>query len=334
MALWLAAQFKWTLRQLDVKNVFLHGILQEEVYMAQPPGFESTSHPSNYVSSADPSLFVHQSTKGTVLLLLYVDDVIITGSSSHMITQVITALTAEFEMKDLGLLHYFLGLQISYTSDGLFVSQTKYIHELVDKVDLQDSKPCATPCLPYHRLLKDDGQPYHRPDQYRSVVGALQYLTFTRPDISFSVNQACQFMHNPMVSHVIAVKRIIRSTSGFVVFLGSNPISWASKKQHTISRSSTEAEYRALAITAAELAWIRQLLCDIHVPRVTRGDLQVQHVSSSDQYADILTKGLSAPLFQRHCSNLMLSALEHQLEGGCKKDEVQKCDPSEEAING
>ncbi|CAN6677253.1 unnamed protein product [Malus baccata var. baccata] len=339
MGLWQAAQFKWTIRQLDVKNAFLHGILQDEVYMAQPPGFESTTQPSDYMSLTDPSLFVQQSTKGTVLLLLYVDDVIVTGSSSHLINQVIIALTAEFEMKDLGLLHYFLGLQISYTSEGLFVSQTKYIHELVDKVDLQDSKPCATPCLPYHQLLKDDGQPYTRPEQYQSVVGALQCLTFTRPDIAFAINQACQFVHNPMISHVIAVKRIIwylkgTSTYGFVVFLGSNPISWASKKQHTVSRSSTEAEYRALAITAAELAWIRQLLCDMHVPRVTRGDLQVQHVSSSDQYADILTKGLSVPLFQHHCSNLMLSALEHQLEGECKKDEVQKCDPSEETING
>ncbi|XP_070675335.1 uncharacterized mitochondrial protein AtMg00810-like [Malus domestica] len=182
------------------------------------------------------------------------------GSSSHLISQVITAFTVDFEMKDLGLLHYFLGLQISYTLDRLFVSQTKYINELVDKVDLQESKPCATPCLPYHRLLKDDGKPYHSSEQYRSVVGALQYLTFTRPDIVFSVNQACQYMHNPMVSHVIAVKQIIRYlkgtstygiyfkpgpmhlqayrdadwagdpndrrlTSGFVVFLGSNPIS-------------------------------------------------------------------------------------------------------------
>ncbi|XP_068323099.1 uncharacterized mitochondrial protein AtMg00810-like [Pyrus communis] len=357
------------------------------------------------VSQADPSLFIQQSSKGTVLLLLYVDDVILTGSSSTLINQVITALTAEFEMKDLGLLHYFLGLQISYTSEGLFVSQTKYINELVDKVDLQDSKPCATPCLPYHRLLKDDGKPYHSPAQYRSIVGALQYLTFTRPDIAFSVNQACQFMHNPMISHVIAVKRILRylkgtstygihfkpgplhlqsysdadwagdpndrrSTSGFVVFIGSNPISWASKKQHTVSRSSTEAEYRALAITAAELAWIRQLLCDMHIPlhsspmiycdnilaialstnpvfhakskhieidyhfvreRVTRGDLQVHHVSSTDQSADILTKGLSAPLFQHHCNNLMLNVLEHQLEGGCKKN---KSDPCEEVIHG
>jgi len=138
-------------------------------------------------------------------------------------------------------------------------------------------------------LLKDDGQPYSHPQQYRSIVGALQYLTFTRPDIAFSVNQACQFMHNPMHSHVVAVKRILRylkgildvglhfqagplnlqayndadwvgdpndrrSVSGSIVFLGSSPISWASKKQHTVSRSSTEAEYRALAIAAAELA--------------------------------------------------------------------------------
>jgi hypothetical protein len=223
-------------------------------------------------------------------------------------------------------------------------------------------------------------------------VGALQYLTFTRRDIAFSVNQACQFMHNPMVSHVVAVKRILRylkstlhlglhfhpsplhlqaysdadwagdpndrrSVSGSLVYFGSSPISWASKKQHTISRSSTEAEYRALAITAAELAWIRQLLCDIHIllllpplihcdnisaislasnpvfhsrmkhlqidyhfvrERVIMGDLLVQHVSSSDQFADILTKGLFISLFQHHCSNLMLGSSQPAIEGACK----------------
>ncbi|XP_028965114.1 uncharacterized mitochondrial protein AtMg00810-like [Malus domestica] len=373
--------------------------------MEQPPRFLSTQYPSNYVcklhkslyglkqaprawndrftsflpalgfqsSHADPSLFVQSSQQGIVVLLLYVDDVILTGSSFQLIAQVIKALTTEFEMKDLGDLHYFLGLQISHTAEGLFVSQSKYISELVAKVDLQACKPCATPCLPCHRLLKDDGKPYHSPDQYRSIVGALQYLTFTRPDIAFFVNQACQFMHNPMESHVIVVKRIIRylkgtpdyglhfkpgplsllsysdadwagdpndrrSTSGFIVFLGSNPISWSSKKQYTVSRSSTEAEYRALAITAAELSWIRQLLCDLHIlshapmihcdnisaialstnpvfhakskhieidyhfvcEKVTRGDLHVQHVSSADQFADIFTKGLFAPLFHHH----------------------------------
>ncbi|XP_068329800.1 uncharacterized mitochondrial protein AtMg00810-like [Pyrus communis] len=305
---------------MDVKDAFLHGILQEEVYMAQPSGFQSTAHPPHYVcklqkslydlkqaprawndrftsflpglgfkaSQANPSLFVQHSSKGTVVLLLYVDDVILTGSS-ELVSGVITGLTDKFDMKNLGQLNYFLGLQISYTTGGLFVSQTKYITELVAKVDFQDCKSCATPCLPYHRLLKNDGKPFHNPEQYIGIVGALQYLTFTRPDIAFSVNQACQFMHNPMESHVIAVKQIIRylkgtsnfgiqfrpgpihlqfysdadwvgdpndhrSTSGFVIFLGSNPISWSSKKQHTVSKSSTEAEYRALAITIAELA--------------------------------------------------------------------------------
>ncbi|KAM1246265.1 hypothetical protein ACFX2J_042353 [Malus domestica] len=431
----LAAQFHWPLRQLDVKNAFMLGELNEEVYMTQPPGFQSAVYPSQYVcklnkslyglkqaprawnekftsflpglgfksSFADPSLFVKHNAAGTVVLLLYVDDIILTGSSSILIDDVIVELTKEFEMKDLGQLNYFLGLQVTYHSGGLFVSQSKYIKDLLNKVDLQDSKPCPTPCLPYHRLLKDDGDPYHSPEHYRSIVGALQYVTFTRPDIAFSVNQCCQFMHSPMTSHVVAVKRILRylsgtldyglsfkpgklhlqaysdadwagdpndrrSTSGHIVYFGSSPISWASKKQHTVSRSSTEAEYRALAIATAELAWIRQLLCDLHVSvftapviycdnisaialssnpvfhsrvkhieidyhfvreRVIRGDLNVCHVSSKEQFADILTKGLAAPLFQSHCSNLMLSSIKHEIAGGCKDvlgvSDIDKC---------
>ncbi|BBN67810.1 hypothetical protein Prudu_192S000300, partial [Prunus dulcis] len=235
---------------------------KEEVYMTQPQGFESKLHPSDFVCRLKKSLYGLKqalSSLGTVILLLYVDDIILTGR--------------------LRVVELFYGLQISYQSTGLFVSQTKYIEELLDKVDLQDSKPCATPCLPYHRLLKDDGKPYSHPKQYSSIVGALQYLTFTRPDIALSVNHV---VHNPMESHVVAVKRILRylkaysdadwagdpndrrSVSGFIVYLGSSPISWASKKQHTVSRSSTKAEYRALATTAAELAWIRQLFYDLH----------------------------------------------------------------------
>ncbi|BBH09384.1 transposable element gene [Prunus dulcis] len=369
------------------------------LYMTQPQGFESKHHPSDFVCrlkkslyglkqaphawnerftsflpSLDPSLFIQHSSLGTVVLLLYVDDIILTYSNSYLITSVISALTQEFNMKDLGQLTYFMGLQISYQSTGLFVSQTKYIKELFDRVDLQDSKPCPAPCLPYHKLLKDDGKPYSHPEQYRSIVSALQYLTFTRPDIAFSVNQACQFIHNPMEYHVVAVKRILRYlkgtidfgiwfkhgllhlhaysdvnwagdpndcryVSGFIVYLGSSPIFWASKKQHTVSSSSIEAEYRSLAVATAELAWIRQLFCDmqmpLHVPplihcdnisaialssnpgfhsrlkhlqinyyfvreQVIRGDLLVQHVSSANQFADILTKGLSILLFQHH----------------------------------
>ncbi|CAL2258747.1 unnamed protein product [Prunus armeniaca] len=256
---------------------------------------------------------------------------------------------------------------------------------------MTEAKACDTPCLPYHRLLKDDGQPYGNPTLYRSIVGALQYLTFTRPDIAFSVHQVCQFMQNPMVSHFTAVKRILRylkgtmhfglsytrgnlnltafsdadwagdpndrrSTTGLVVFLGSNPVSWSSKKQQTVSRSSTEAEYHALSTTSAELDWIKQLLVFLQVPiaqqpvlfcdnlsaialsfnpvqhqrtkhieidvhfvreRVAKQQLFVQFVSSREQFADIFTKGLSAPLFHTHCHNLMLGLSQREIEGGC-----------------
>ncbi|XP_017189746.1 uncharacterized mitochondrial protein AtMg00810-like [Malus domestica] len=332
MVLALVAHFNWSLRQLDVKNAFLHGILQDEVYMVQPPGFEDPTYPnlvcklhkSLYglkqaprawnerftaflpqlgftTTYSNSSLFVKAVGSTLVILLLYVDDIIITGNDSLAIQQVIQSLTSEFDIKDLGSLHYFLGIQISRTANGLFLSQHKYVHDLLVKTEMVDSKPCDTPCLPYHRLLKDDGEPYNNPTHYRSVVGALQYLTFTRPDIAFSVHQVCQFMQCPMVSHYTAVKRILRylkgtmtyglsysssaldikafsdadwvgdpndrrSTTGFVVYLGSNPISWSSKKQQTVSKSSTEAEYRALSSTAAELDWIKQLLSFLQIP--------------------------------------------------------------------
>ncbi|TQE03277.1 hypothetical protein C1H46_011089 [Malus baccata] len=418
----LAAHFNWSLRQLDVKNAFLHGLLHEEVYMAQPPGFEDPTHPefvcklhkslyglkqaprawnerfTNFLPSlgfastyADSSLFVKHIGTEIVILLLYVDDIIVTGNASSVIQQVIDSLTVEFDIKDLGNLHYFLGIQIDRIGTSFFLSQTKYIHELLQKAEMVDCKPCDTPCLPNNRLLKDDGSPFNNPAAYRSIVGALPYLTFTRPDIAFSVHQVCQFMQAPMISHYTAVKRILRylkgtmtfgisysasdlqlkafsdadwagdpndrrSTTGLVVFLGGNPISWSSRKQNIVSRSSTEAEYRAMSFTSAELDWIQQLLQFLHIQlptapvlfcdnlsaialsfnhvqhqrtkhieidvhfvreRVAKHRLMVQFVSSREQFADILTKGLSSPLFWSHCTNLMLGSSKPEIEGGC-----------------
>ncbi|XP_070667334.1 uncharacterized mitochondrial protein AtMg00810-like [Malus domestica] len=340
---------------------------------------------------SDPSLFVKHVGKSVVILLLYVDDILITGSDSAAIDITIRALTKEFDIKDLGALHYFLGIQITQTSSGMFLSQSKYVADLLGKANMVHSKPCTTPCLPYNRLVKDDGHPFNNPSLYRSIVGALQYLTFTRPDIAFSVHQVCQFMHCPMDSHYAAVKQILRylqgtidfgiqfskgdldlhafsdadwagdpndrrSTTGLVVYIGPNPISWSSKKQNTVSRSSTEAEYRALSSTAAEIDWITQLLqfmqievsgpttlfcdnlstialaynpvmhhrtkhieVDVHFirERVAKKLLQVQFVSSNDQFADILTKGLSTHLFRTHCYNLRVGKPHSEIEGRC-----------------
>ncbi|XP_018499873.2 uncharacterized mitochondrial protein AtMg00810-like [Pyrus x bretschneideri] len=390
--------------------------------MAQPPGFVDSIYSSsvcklhkslyglkqaprawnerftNFLPSlglqttyADTSLFVKHTESGVVILLLYVDDIIIRMSATTIISEVISALATEFDIKDLGSLHYFLGIQITQTAEGLFLSQHNYVNDLLTKTEMHQSKPCATPCLPHNRLLKDDGTPFDNPALYRSIVGALQYLTFTRLDIAFFVHQVCQFMHCPMKSHYLAIKRILRylkmtqhygiqyvkgelelntfsdvdwagdpndrrSTTGFVVFLGTNPISWSSKKQNTVSRSSTEAEYRAIATTATKIDWMKQILAflqiDISIPstmfcdnlsaialtcnpvmhqrtkhieidvhfvreRIAKQLLHMEFVSSTKQFVDILTKGLSAPLFHAHCCNLRLRDPPPELEGGC-----------------
>ena len=162
--------------------------------------------------------------------------------------------------------------------------------------------PISTPIDTKCKLSANDGKPVTDPSQYRSIVGALQYLTLTRPDLSHAVQQVCLFMHDPREAHLQLVKRILRyikgtshlglqlhvgsssdlvaysdadwagcpdtrkSTSGFCVFLGTNLVSWSSKRQHTVSRSSVEAEYRVVANCVAESVWLRQLLSELHQP--------------------------------------------------------------------
>uniref|UniRef100_A0A2N9H5U2 Reverse transcriptase Ty1/copia-type domain-containing protein n=1 Tax=Fagus sylvatica TaxID=28930 RepID=A0A2N9H5U2_FAGSY len=185
--------------------------------------------------------------------------------------------------------------RINYTKSGFFVHQRKYLTDLLTKFHMLDSKAAPTPVVLTPTLTPSDDGVLSDPTPYRSLVGALQYAIFTRPDITFAVNRVCQFMHKPTSTHFMAAKRILRflkgtldkgilfqpgpltltaftdadwaddpsdrrSTSGITVFLGHNLITWVSKKQYTVSRSSTEAEYRSLAAGAAELAWLRQVL--------------------------------------------------------------------------
>uniref|UniRef100_A0A2N9FXA9 Integrase catalytic domain-containing protein n=1 Tax=Fagus sylvatica TaxID=28930 RepID=A0A2N9FXA9_FAGSY len=407
----LAVTYNWPLRQLDVSNAFLHGILKEEVYMAQPPGYVSPAHPNHvchlhksiyglkqaprawfesftsqlvtlgfHSSTADSSLFIYRSGSTVAFLLLYVDDIVLTGNNALFLSQLITNLSKVFELKDLGTLSFFLGLQIQRSSTGLTLTQTKYATDLLHKHHMQHCSPCKTPCVPHVRLSATEGTPLTDVHAYRSLVGALHYLTFTRPDLSFAVHQVCQFMNAPTSIHLTAAKRILRylqgtldhglhytpgpttlsaftdadwagdpndrrSTSGLLVFLGHNPITWSAKKQLTVSRSSTEAEYRALASASAEVCWLRVLLRDLGIfisappilwcdnvsalaiasnpvfhartkhievdfhfirERVLRKDLQVQFVSTADQLADIFTKGLSSPRFRELQSKLMV----------------------------
>ncbi|BBG99239.1 hypothetical protein Prudu_008860, partial [Prunus dulcis] len=192
-----------------------------------------------------------------IILTLYVDDIILTCSNSELVNFVIRDLGEVFELKDMGQFKFFLGLEVQYQADGkMFVNQAKYPRDLIKKAAIDTCKPCSTPSKPHQQALKDDGL-------------AL--------DIAFAVNKVCQFMHNPPISILVLCSmgslsllalcdpNTRGSTTGYAVFLGHNPISWASKQQASVSSSSTEAESRALAHCAAEISWIRQLLHDLHI---------------------------------------------------------------------
>ncbi|KAF5477817.1 hypothetical protein F2P56_004430, partial [Juglans regia] len=215
---------------------------------------------------ADTSLFVFHQKSDVIYLLLYVDDIIITGNNSSLLDSFTRKLNSEFATKDLGSLSYFLGLEASPTSDGLFISQLKYARDILSRAQLLDSKPVPTPMI-VSQHLSADGPPFSDPTLYRSLVGALQYLTITRPDIAHAVNSVSQFLHAPTDDHFLAVKRILRyvkgtiqfgltfrpsvspgtlvaysdadwagcpdtrrSTSGYSIYLGDNLVSWSAKK--------------------------------------------------------------------------------------------------------
>ena len=315
---------------MDVKNAFLNGDLTEEVYMRPPPGYTHSPHqvcklrralyglkqaPRAWFSKFstivgdfgfsssphDPALFIHKSEHGTILLLLYMDDMIITGNDLTSISDLKHYLSQHVEMKDLGKLSYFLGLEITSSSDGYYLFQAKYASDLLTRAGITDTKTCTTPLESNSRLTPLDGTLLDNPTLYRQLVGSLIYLTVTRPDIAYAVHVVSQFMSAPRSTHYATVLRILRyikgtlfhglhfsahsslelraysdadwagnptdwrSTTGYCFFLGDYLISWRSKKQTVVARSNSEAEYRALADATQELLWLRWLLEDLGI---------------------------------------------------------------------
>ena len=316
-------------------------------------------------------------------MLVYVDDIIVASSSSPATTKLLADLQASFALKDPGPLHYFLGVHVESSPGGIVLSQQKYISDILRRANMENCKVSTTPMSSSEKISKDSGDPLSQDDstKYRSLVGALQYLTLTRPDISFVVNRVCQFLHAPTTAHLSAAKRILRylkythsmglsirkspsmliscfsdadwagcsddrqSTGGFAVFLGPNLVSWSSRKQATVSRSSTESEYKALANGTAEVIWIQSVLGELGVflsrppvlwcdnlgatylsanpvfhartkhievdfhfvrERVAAKALDVRFISSKDQVADIVTKHLAETPFVLNRHNLNL----------------------------
>jgi Reverse transcriptase (RNA-dependent DNA polymerase) len=160
-------------------------------------------------SSYDPSLFVAKIKEKTVILLVYVDDIIITSDDHDYLNSCISHLQQCFALKDLGSLSYFLGIEVNSSSQSLHLSQGKYVYDLLQRNNMLQANPFPTPMASSNSLSLHDDDPYSDPKRYRSVVGALQYATITRPDISFAVNKISQFKHAPTTTHWTAVKRIL-----------------------------------------------------------------------------------------------------------------------------
>ncbi|KAG8493453.1 hypothetical protein CXB51_010754 [Gossypium anomalum] len=374
----------WSLRQVDVNNAFLNGELTEEIYMTQPHRFEASGpNGQQFVCKLNKALYgLRQAHRAwallvayglcRLLLMAYVDDIVLTGSSNEEIDSVVQQLHHKFALKDMGQLNFFLGITVHHTSQGLFLNKKKYITEILNKTEMSGASATPTPMVSFPKLVAADDSPSFADGHlYRSVVGMLQYVCIIRPDLSFCVNKLSQYMNSPSELHWKAIKRVLRYllgtidhglylskgqfalvcysdadwassvedrrfTTGYVVFLGANPVAWCSKKQPVVSRSSSEAEYRSLANYVSELLWVKQLLdelglslsqppvvwCDNtsavsmaanpthhakvkHVEidhhfvreKVLDGTLQVNFIPSDKQVADVLTKPITPKQF-------------------------------------
>ncbi|GAA0146783.1 transmembrane signal receptor [Lithospermum erythrorhizon] len=315
----VAAVKKWELHQMDVHNAFLHGDLSEEVYMRLPPGFDKgRPAPRCWFSKlaaalkrygfsqlySDYSLFTLCKGQTRLHVLVYVDDLVISGNDSAAISTFKQYLSSCFHMKDLGVLKYFLGVEVARSQEGIFLSQRKYALDIISEAGLLGSKPVAFPMEQNLRLPSSTSVVLRDAECYRRFCMSLVRIIECR-----EVSESCSATR--------------RSVSGWIVFLGKSPVLWKSKKQEAVSRSSAEAEYCSMAVVTCELRWLKGLLAcfgvahtksmelfcdsqsavhertkhieiDCHFLRdvVLEGIIRMNHVSTTNQLADIFTKAL------------------------------------------
>jgi hypothetical protein len=407
----LAANLDWPLQQFDVKNAFLHGDLTEEIYMDLPPGWSDTDIRKPKIcrlkkslyglkqsprawfgrftksmrafgyrqSNWDHTLFLKHRDGKVTALIVYVDDMVVTGNDPAEQAALKNYLSTEFEMKDLGSLKYFLGIEVSRCKSGIFLSQRKYVLDLLKETDMTACKPISTPLAEGMKLGIDRTQGSIDKGRYQRLIGRLMYLGHTRLDLAHALSIISQYMHNPGEQHMSAVMRILsylkgspgkgvlfqknghfkiecytdvdwarstddrRSTSGYFTFVGGNLVTWRSKKQNVVSRSSAEAEFRGMTLSICELLWLKFLLQDVGVnhsqPMKLFCDNKVAHdiahnpvqhdrtkhvevdrffikekldnkvievppIGTDDQVADILTKAVSSNKFSRFLDKL------------------------------
>jgi hypothetical protein len=257
------------------------------------------------MSNANHSLYVRKSDEGIVVITIYVDDLIVGGDNEKEVEHVKRLLKQKFDMKDLGELKLFLGIEVIKTAEGIWLSQRQYALDMLSKYGMGGCKPISVPLNQNGKLSADVGEVLEDATMYRKIVGSLIYMTITRPDLNYTVGLESQYMQVPRKPHLDGVRHTLRyvsattdyglfyeastelqvhgyvdvdwagsisdkrSTSGFMFSFGSADVTWSSKKQPTVALSSTEAEYKGAAMAACEVAWLRKLLGDLglHVDR-------------------------------------------------------------------
>ncbi|GJY11841.1 putative ribonuclease H-like domain-containing protein [Tanacetum coccineum] len=302
----------FTVYQMDVKSAFLYGTIEEEVYVSQPPGFMDPEFPDKVYKvekalyglhqaprawyetlftyllengfrkgTIDKTLFIKKIKNDILLVQVYVDDIIFGSTKKSLSTEFEQLMHKRFQMSSIGELTFFLGLQVEQRKDDIFLSQDKYVYDILNKFGFSSVKTASTPIETHKPLSKDADGTYVDVHLYRSMIGSLMYLTSSRPDIMFAVRACSRFQFQPKASHMHVVKRIFRylkgqptlglwypkdspldliaysdsdyagasldrkSTTGGCPFLGSRLISWQCKKQIIMANSITEAEYIA-----------------------------------------------------------------------------------------
>ncbi len=327
----LAASEGWAVHHMDVKSAFLNGELREQVFVAQPPGFIVAGQeqkvlrlnkalyglrqaPRAWYAKLDASLvslgfqrsdsehavYVRDVGARRLIVGVYVDDIVITGGNDTELKQFKAQMKLKFQMSDLGLLSYYLGLEVKQNAEGITISQGAYARKIVEAAGLANCNTCLTPMESRLQLSKLSTHPPVDATEYRRIVGALRYLVNTRPDITFAVGYVSRFMEKPTTEHLVAVKRILRyvagtadlgchyrkkekvvaligysdsdhgadvdgrkSTSGVLYFYGDNAITWQSQKQKAVALSSCEAEYIAAATASCQGVWLARLLAEL-----------------------------------------------------------------------
>ena len=343
----LAVAEKWEIHHMDVKTAFLHGELIEEVYVTQPEGFVKKGEEHKvyklkkalyglrqaprawntklnqilkelkFVKCTKESSVYRKEERGDLLIVaIYVDDLFITGNSMKAIKKFKASMSEKFEMSDLGLLTYYLGIEVKQSKEGIVIKQEAYARRILEEANMSDCNSVSIPMEFGVHFSKALNEPEIDASDYRRKIGCLRYLMHTRPDMAFSVWILSRFMHSPRESHGKAFKQVLRylkgscgyglrykhggsqdlvgysdsshntdpddgrSTTGYLFCLNDTPISWCSQKQDVVALSSCEAEYMAATEATKQAIWLQELLSEIIGGEVKRTLIRVDNKSA------------------------------------------------------